>query len=66
MRGAAVPNTLAENVQLGLLALTGTVAGLASGLLGIGGGTIVTPALALFLPLSQATVVGTSLVRVHD
>ena len=43
------------------LAVTGAVAGFASGLLGIGGGTIVTPALALFTPLSQASVVGTSL-----
>lgn len=44
-----------------VLAATGGVAGLASGLLGIGGGTIVTPLLALCLPYSQATVLGTSL-----
>eukprot|EP00238_Polyblepharides_amylifera_P015599 CAMPEP_0196573910 /NCGR_PEP_ID=MMETSP1081-20130531/3729_1 /TAXON_ID=36882 /ORGANISM="Pyramimonas amylifera, Strain CCMP720" /LENGTH=288 /DNA_ID=CAMNT_0041891763 /DNA_START=44 /DNA_END=911 /DNA_ORIENTATION=- len=44
-----------------MLAGTGACAGLASGLLGIGGGTIVTPLLALFTPLSQATIVGTSL-----
>lgn len=44
-----------------VLAATGGVAGLASGLLGIGGGTIVTPLLALCLPFSQATVLGTSL-----
>jgi len=36
-------------------------AGLASGLLGIGGGTIVTPLLALVSPLPQAAVLGTSL-----
>jgi uncharacterized membrane protein YfcA len=44
------------------LALTGAVAGFASGLLGIGGGTIVTPALALFTSIEQSVVVGTSLV----
>ena len=44
------------------LVTTGATAGLASGLLGIGGGTLVTPILAL-LPMAytQATVVGTSL-----
>ena len=44
-----------------ILASTGAVAGLASGLLGIGGGTIVTPIIALCLPYSQAMVLGTSL-----
>jgi uncharacterized protein len=43
------------------LAGTGAVAGVASGLLGIGGGTIVTPLLALTQPYGQATVLGTSL-----
>jgi uncharacterized protein len=43
------------------LAAIGLAAGLASGLLGIGGGTIVTPALALASPLPQAAVLGTSL-----
>lgn len=44
-----------------ILAATGIVAGFASGLLGIGGGTIVTPLLALCTGLPQMTVVGTSL-----
>ena len=43
------------------LAAIGVVAGLASGLLGIGGGTVVTPLLALVSPLPQASVLGTSL-----
>ena len=49
-------------VAAAALVTTGAAAGLASGLLGIGGGTLVTPILAL-LPMaySQATVVGTSL-----
>mmetsp|Transcript_19624 Transcript_19624/g.42590 ORF Transcript_19624/g.42590 Transcript_19624/m.42590 type:complete len:337 (+) Transcript_19624:247-1257(+) len=43
------------------LALTGVLAGFASGLLGIGGGTIVTPALAVFTGMPQTQVLGTSL-----
>lgn len=36
-----------------LLGMTGATAGVASGLLGIGGGTVVTPLLAIMTPLSQ-------------
>lgn len=43
------------------LVATGAVAGVASGLLGVGGGLIVTPLLALTMPFSQTTVLGTSL-----
>ncbi len=38
-----------------LLGITGATAGVASGLLGIGGGTVVTPLLAILTPLSQVT-----------
>ncbi|KAK3284891.1 hypothetical protein CYMTET_7483 [Cymbomonas tetramitiformis] len=47
--------------QSALLVAMGSVAGLASGLLGIGGGTLVTPMLALTMPMTQQTVLGTSL-----
>ena len=46
---------------VGTLMATGAVAGFASGLLGIGGGTIVTPLLALTMPYGQVVVLGTSL-----
>lgn len=36
-----------------VLGVTGATAGVASGLLGIGGGTVVTPLLAITTPLSQ-------------
>lgn len=41
--------------------VTGMCAGLASGLLGVGGGVVITPLLALCSPLPHHTVVGTSL-----
>jgi uncharacterized membrane protein YfcA len=43
------------------MALIGSVSGLASGLLGVGGGVIITPTLALTTTLDHATVLGTSL-----
>eukprot|EP01023_Acetabularia_acetabulum_P045096 TRINITY_DN4562_c0_g2_i1.p2 TRINITY_DN4562_c0_g2~~TRINITY_DN4562_c0_g2_i1.p2 ORF type:complete len:352 (-),score=69.78 TRINITY_DN4562_c0_g2_i1:836-1891(-) len=44
-----------------VLGATGTIAGFASGLLGIGGGTIVTPLLAMSTDMNQKEVLGTSL-----
>lgn len=44
-----------------LIAAVGCVAGAASGLLGIGGGTIVTPMLAVLTGMPQAKILGTSL-----
>lgn len=43
------------------MAFIGSVSGLASGLLGVGGGVIITPTLALTTTLDHATVLGTSL-----
>jgi uncharacterized membrane protein YfcA len=47
----------------GLLAL-GFVAGMAGGLLGVGGGVLFVPALVVFAHLSQLEAVGTSLVAI--
>ena len=47
----------------GLLAL-GFVAGLAGGLLGVGGGVVFVPALVVFADLSQLEAVATSLVAI--
>ena len=44
-----------------ILLIIGLVAGLASGVLGIGGGILVIPALVLFLNYSQKAAQGTSL-----
>ncbi|KXZ47658.1 hypothetical protein GPECTOR_33g540 [Gonium pectorale] len=44
-----------------VLVATGTLAGFASGLLGIGGGTVVTPLLTVATGLPQLSVLGTSL-----
>lgn len=53
--------TLPPPATAALLVATGAIAGVASGLLGVGGGLIVTPLLALAQDYSQATVLGTSL-----
>ncbi|GFR45702.1 hypothetical protein Agub_g7012 [Astrephomene gubernaculifera] len=45
----------------GVLLATGAIAGFASGLLGIGGGTVVTPLLTMATGLPQLSVLGTSL-----
>lgn len=49
-------------LQDAALAATGSLAGFASGMLGIGGGTVVTPLLALVTGAPQQVVLGTSLV----
>lgn len=60
--GAAISSSLRSLCSADLvLAATGAVAGFASGLLGIGGGTIVTPLLAICTDLTQTEILGTSL-----
>mmetsp|Transcript_31946 Transcript_31946/g.61476 ORF Transcript_31946/g.61476 Transcript_31946/m.61476 type:complete len:371 (-) Transcript_31946:1652-2764(-) len=55
------PGGVAGAAQSVMFAAVGGVAGLASGLLGIGGGTIVTPMLALCTSMPQSSIVATSL-----
>ncbi len=47
--------------KIGLLLLIGLVAGMFSGLIGIGGGVIIVPALVFLLGYSQHTAQGTTL-----
>ncbi|OPY11594.1 MAG: hypothetical protein A4E66_01322 [Syntrophus sp. PtaB.Bin001] len=47
--------------SLGLLLLIGLVAGIASGLFGIGGGVLIVPALVYLVGFSQHMAIGTSL-----
>ena len=65
-REASAPRTAvaAESgrmLQLVQLAALGSVAGVASGMFGIGGGLILTPALCLMTDMPHATVLGTTL-----
>ena len=46
---------------LATLGLVGLASGVASGMFGIGGGAIVTPALCLLTDMAHATVLGTTL-----
>lgn len=46
------------------LALTGTAAGLFSGLFGVGGGTVIVPLLVLWLAYDERVATGTSLVAI--
>ena len=59
--GAAEQRQPMDASRVALLAATGCIAGFASGLLGIGGGTVVSPVLALFTDLPQVSAVATSL-----
>jgi uncharacterized membrane protein YfcA len=46
------------------LAVTGTLAGLFSGLFGVGGGTVIVPLLVLWLGYDERTATGTSLAAI--
>lgn len=64
--GTSSADTNSTNYQLSyqsaaIVFSTGALAGLSSGLLGIGGGVVLTPALALATDLPQVSVLGTSL-----
>ncbi len=59
--GSDFKKSTAQETPYTFLGSVGAGAGFASGLLGVGGGVIITPLLALFTPLSQHTVIGTSL-----
>jgi uncharacterized membrane protein YfcA len=48
-------------IDVGAYTFIGCITGFVSGLFGIGGGSIMTPALAVLTPLSQHAVIGTSL-----
>jgi hypothetical protein len=64
--GGASPGEalVAGTVGLALSVLVGAVAGIVSGLAGIGGGVIMVPAMVLLLSLSQHTAEGTSLLAI--
>src|SRR5690348_18457475 len=54
------PITMSTQIVI-LLSLIGLIAGMLSGLVGVGGGIIVVPALVFFLSFSQQQAQGTSL-----
>lgn len=65
LRGRSRPRTVEEQpIAAWTLALVGVVAGLLSGLLGIGGGLVIVPALAGMLGVPLKRALGTSLVAV--
>jgi hypothetical protein len=65
LRGRSRPATAEERpIHAWMLALVGVVAGLLSGLLGIGGGIVIVPALAGILGVPLKRALGTSLVAV--
>jgi uncharacterized protein len=65
LRGRSRPVAIEERpLHAWTLALVGVVAGLLSGLLGIGGGTVIVPALAGMLGVPLKRALGTSLVAV--
>lgn len=49
-------------MQFSALLAIGTVAGLLSGMFGVGGGVIIVPAMVLFFGMTQQSAVGTSLI----
>ena len=57
----STPSDGARTAELLQLALVGSVAGFASGMFGIGGGVVLTPALCLLTELPHATILGTTL-----
>lgn len=61
---AAMPGPPARRRRLGIAALQGVGVGLATGLVGAGGGFLVVPVLALLAGLPMRTAVGTSLLVV--
>lgn len=67
MRGAVVPAPPADEIDsraprvLAACFAIGLVAGIASGLFGIGGGVVIVPALTMFLKFDQKLATGTSL-----
>jgi uncharacterized membrane protein YfcA len=55
------PPTSPRTIELMMLSVTGLAAGFASGMFGIGGGLILTPALCLLTEMPHACVLGTTL-----